>query len=269
MKINKKLFFLGLFALFFISCRLSYKNIEFQRAQNSLKKKNFHEALMHYSRVIKRSPESPISLEAAREAARISLFETQQFSRAIDFFHHLVVYSVDEVERRRAQEAIAFIYFEKLNDYQAAIKEYSRLLVLPITESKKIEFKLAIAKSYFYLNKFNQAIIEINDLLKFELPRDKAFTINHFKASILLTKKEIEPAIQVYRQLLAEYPELSKKEKVGISIAVAYEDMNALDKAISILEEIRPSYDDADFIDIKIKRLKERIANLPGVRRKF
>ena len=67
---------------------------------------------------------------------------------------------------------------------------------------------------------------------------------------------------------MSEFPEKSKHEKIGLIIAVAYEDMSEYDKAIEVLNGIKPDYNDPGFIDIKIKRLEERISNQPGRRRR-
>jgi len=55
-------------------------------------------------------------------------------------------------------------------------------------------------------------------------------------------------------------------DNVAMNIIVCYEELEAFDKAIERLEKMRPTYRDPEFIDLKIKRLKERKANLPGSR---
>ena len=255
--------------LFMLSgCRFSYDNIEYRRAKNAVEKKDYPLALKHYERVIKRDPEGKISLIAAKEASLISLIDTKQFNLAIKFLEHIVLYSENEVDRREAQEKIAFIYFDKINDYKKALINYSKLLVINLPQSKRVEYKQNIAKSDYYLNDFKQALIEIDDLLKLKLTGQEKFQTLYFQAGIYMAMKKIDEAILVYRGLLKEFPLQAKKEKVGMSIAVAYEDMNDFNKAIDILNEIKPTYPDLQFIDIKIKRLKQRLANLPRAERK-
>ena len=63
---------------------------------------------------------------------------------------------------------------------------------------------------------------------------------------------------------MEKYPERAKADNVEMNIIVCYEEMEAFDKAIKRLEKLRSSYQDPEFIDLKISRLRERLANLPG-----
>lgn len=247
-------------------CHLSYDRVEFDRAERALKREQFKEAVKHFSRVIKRSPESDLALEAARNAARVSLFQTEDFIQAIQFFRHVIIYSKSEKERKEAQRNIATIYFDKLTDYKSAIVEFNKLLSLSHSPEDETDYKLYLAKSYFYLNNFFQAKIETDELLKRNLSDEKKFEILLFKGNILMTSKEINEALGVFEQLKKDFPELAKKEKVDMSIAVCYEELNNFAKAISVLEELKADYPHPEFIDLKIKRLEQRQANLPGAK---
>ncbi len=267
-KKNQTKIFLLFFFFALTGCRFSYSDIEFDRASKAAQSKKYSEAIGHYEKVMKKEPESALAINAAREAAKIALFETKQFSLALEFLKHLVLYSPDRAERISSQESMAFIYFDKLNQYDKAIRSYSQLLTLKISDDKRVDYELNIAKSFFYLNQFQQALLEIQNLLNVEKNPDKIFEINLFKASIYLAIKQTEDAVAVYRNLMTSFPEQASKEKVGISVSFAYEDINEFGKAIDILKEIRSSYPDQEFIDIKIKRLEQRMANLPGAKRK-
>lgn len=266
-KSNYTLILKGLLLLFIFSqlgCGFYFQEIEDQRAQKALKNKDHNKALEHFTKILKRSPESDEALSSARTAIKIA--ETNEVNEytTISFLQHLVLYSKEQEERVRSQERIADIFYDKLNDYEKAIVEYTRLLALPILNSAKIEYRTKIARSFYYLNKFDQAISEVNVLLKEEVTQEQKFNLLLFRANVFLTQKKSELAIVDFRNLLKEFPEESNKERIGLIIAIAYEDMNEFEKAIEVLDEIKPDYDDPGFLEIKIKRLQERILNQPG-----
>lgn len=255
--------------LFFSGCSFYYQDVEYKRAKKAVQKADFNKALFHYTRVIKKSPDKEQSLVAANEAAKIALFNLKDFYSAINYFEFLVLYSKNTKDRLQAQEQIAFIYYERLNDYGNSIKEYSKLLALPIEKNKKADFHFKVAKAYYYLNKFQQSVLELEMLLKQELPMEQHFSVRLFKANVLLTNKDFDKAIEEYEYLLNQFPELSSKENLELVIAVAYEDKNDFDKAIKTLEELKSKAEDPEFIEIKIKRLRDRISNQPQEKRKI
>ena len=256
-----------IFATFFLSgCFLSYQNKDYKKAKEALTASKYKQAVKYFDRVIKRHPESSLAMKSAREAAIVSLFHVKDFESAIGFYNHLVINSRDSDERIWAKKNIASIYFEKLTDYKQAIKAYNTLISLPHSLDEKVEYKLAVAKSYYHLNDFYQAEVEVKELLAKKLRPEQRFKADLFRGNILMTAKKLDAAVEVFSQLLKEYPELSKAEKVGVSLAVSYEELNEYDKAIATLEEMKKGNAESDFIDFKIKRLRERRSNLPGYR---
>ncbi|MCB0356317.1 MAG: tetratricopeptide repeat protein, partial [Bdellovibrionales bacterium] len=254
--------------LFLTHCSFYYQDIEVKRAQEAIRAGDYKKAVFHYKRVIKKSPEKPIALTAANEAAKISILNVKDFFSAINLLEFIVLYSKNEMERINAQEKIAYIYFERLNDYENAIKEYSKLIALTAQKAQRIGYQFNVAKSFYYLNKFTQSVFELDSILEEKLTEEQNFTIRLFKANVLITKKDFEKAINEYEFLLEKFPEKAAQEKLALIVAVAYEDMNEFEKAIETLEKLKPKAEDPQFIDIKIKRLQERISNQPGKKRK-
>ncbi len=268
MRKDKKNIYLFLLVFLFSSCGYYYQDIEIKRATQAVKSGDFKKSVYYYSRAIKKSPESSEALLAASEAAQISLLKIQDFHSAIEFFNHIVLYSKDAEQRIQAQEKIAYIYLERLSNYERAIEEYSKLVALPLLTTAKVDFKIKIAKAFYYLNKFEQSIIEVNAVLEEELDDEQRFSLILFKSNVLLTQKKIEEAITELKKLKKDFPQKAKEEKISFIIAVAYEDRNEFEKAAEILNEIKTDYDDPGFIEIKLKRLKERMLNQPGKRKK-
>lgn len=216
--------------------------------------------------MVQRNPETEQAVIAAREGARIAFFETKDYRLALNLFKHLVLYSKDEHERREAQKKIATIYYEHLADYQNAVAEFYRLLDLPHSPEEEFEDRFAIAKSQYFLNRFFQAQAELDALLKKDIPKDQMFDALMLKANIFLARKSMDNAIKTFQQVIAQFPERSKKEDVALNLAVCYEEQKKFNEAIQVLKGLRDSYPTPEFIDMRIKRLQERASYLPGAR---
>lgn len=237
---------------------------EIEEAKKALKKESYDEALIHLERATKRDPESDQALEAGRLAARVALLQTNEFERAIQFYRFLIVHSQDAEERKEAQKKVAAIYFDKLSDFNAAIREYSKILHIPHNSQEGFEAQFSIVKSYYQLNKFYQAEIELDELLKRNLSKENRFQVQLFKANLFLATKRLKKAVESFSQLINDYPKESAEENVALSLAVAYEEQEELDKAIDVLKNLKESYATPEFLELKIKRLEERRKNMPG-----
>jgi tetratricopeptide (TPR) repeat protein len=212
----------------------------------------------------KTKPGSKEALLAAQTGARVAFLEAKDYKRALFFYKYLVLYSESEIERREAQKHLAEIYFERLSDYEQAVVEYNRLLQLPHAPKENTEYRMNVAKSYFYLNKFVQAEAELDLVIRSNPLGTTLFDANLLRANIFLAIRNIDGAISLFKTLMEKFPQQSKDEHVGLSLAVCYEEKNEFKQARAVLNEIRGFYPRPDFIDLKIQRLEEREAQLPG-----
>lgn len=258
--------FIVVAALFTAGCSVSFNNWEYRKAERAAKKSDYKAAVKHYSRVVVRNPESELALTSARKASRISLFQLKNFSKAVDFYRHVVKFSPDSNERRQAQKEIADITFEKQTDYKRAVEEYNRLLILKLPPEDFLDIKLRIAKAHYYQTEFFQAESEAQNALLRAEKGPRRFEIELFLANVFFNTKRMDKAIEAYKKLDQEYPELAAKEKVKMSLVVCYEETEQFKDAISMLETMKDGAADPEFLDLKIARLKERIMNLPGSR---
>lgn len=256
-----------IFALaFFCSCNFSSEKLEIERAEKAAHEKKFEESYKHYSRIIEKDPKAPTGLKASAEAARLAHYELKDFNNAIRLYKNIVLYSPVEKDRTFAQARIAEVYFQSLNDYQNAIVEYNRLLDLPHSMQEEFAYRLAIAKSYFYLNNSFQAQTELNQLEKKFAHKDQVFEILFLRANIMLTSKDLDGAIKVLRDLEKRDPDRYKQEFMGLVLAKCYEEQKNLLAAVEVLESMRSYYPRTEFLNRRIASLKERAALLPGAR---
>lgn len=258
-------FLLGAAFLFSSACTKS-EDIDFNKAQRASSEGNFKVALTNYDRAILRSPQSENALTAAREGSRIALYELKDYHKALNYYRSIILYSPDGVERLSAQKMIASIYMDNLNDYPKAIIEYHKLLELPHNEVEEIQYRLKIARSYYYANNFTQTLIEIDTILKKDLDERDHFDLLVLSANTYMANRELEKAADILIEVIKKYPDLSLKENIALSLAVCYEEQKNFNKAIKVLEELKPNYSRPEYIEVRINRLKERALNAPGAR---
>ncbi len=240
--------------------------MDLQRANRAEKKGDFSEALRYYKRVTAKDPHTDSALEAARAGARVALLDLQDGRAAIEFYRLLIMYSPDQNERREAQVKIAQIYYENLNDYRAAIVEYNKLLQLIRDPNEEFRFRMPLAKSHYFLNQFVQARAELKTLLSKDISGNDKFDVTLLLANISLALKNHEEAAGLFRQLMKDHPDRSRKENVALNLVMALEEQKQFADAIEILQAARSSYPTPEFIDLRIKRLKERQSQLPGAK---
>ncbi|HRO66074.1 MAG TPA: tetratricopeptide repeat protein [Pseudobdellovibrionaceae bacterium] len=239
---------------------------DLKRGNAEVKKGHSRTSITYFERVLKRNPSSPVALQAAREGARVSVFELKDFKKALGFYRHLILYSQDAKEREQAQKDLANVAFDNLNDYEMAAAEYSKLLGLNLPFAEKAKFQIALGRSYFYLGRFEQSESEIDALLKERLQESTRFSALTLKGNILVSKKLFGEAAEIYRQVLKEFPEKSKEENVALQLAVCYEENHDFRSAIQILESTKSDASNLDYVELRIKRLQERLRNQPGAR---
>jgi tetratricopeptide (TPR) repeat protein len=254
------------FVLLSTSCKLSSEKIEFERGEQASQKGESEAALEHFKKIVDKNVKTPLAIRAAKEAARITHYQLKRFREAASFYKHVILYAPDAKDRIEAQKKLADLQFNQTQDYNQAIAEYSRLLDLPHSPDDDLIYRLAIARSYFYLNNFFQAQIEIETIANRGQNKDLLFEAFLLKSNILLTTKKLDDAILTLKQMIANYPERAKAENIGLILAVTYEEQKNYPKAIETLEQIKDTYPRKAFIEQKIKTLKERQSHLPGAR---
>lgn len=242
-------------------------DLEMQRGEKALEAGDYEKAVHHFRRVMKADSSQEKSLRAAEKAAQASLFELKNFHEALSFYKHIVIHSSDRAQMLAAQKKVAEIVFRNLGEYEQAVREYFRLLELPHTDKEQQEYRLALARSYFFLNNFYQSQVEIDQILKGR-PREhpENFSALLLRANIFVSTKETDKAIEAFKEIIELFPERSKDEQIYLSLAMCYEEKKDFDRAIEILTGALPHYPTPEFLKLRIQRLETRKSLLPGAR---
>lgn len=251
-------------ALLLSGCSFSLDGLRFYRAQVQISQRHYAAALPLLQKIIEDSPDDDRALQAARRGARVAHFEAKAYQQAVNFYKFIILKSDDVIERQNAQKNIAQIYFDDLQDFDQSVTEFERILKFDNPPEEAFRYRLNLAKAYFRLNNAEQALNELDVLLSQKLDVDETFDILALKANVMVSNHKLPEAAQLWEKIIKDFPEQSKKGKVGLNLVVCYEELKQFDKAIEVLEGMRPQYPNPDFLEMRISRLKERQYNQPG-----
>lgn len=252
-------------AFFLLSCTPPEAR-DYERASEEAAKAHYRVALSYFDRVLKRDQSGQWALKAAREGARISVFELKDYKKAVDYLRHLVLHSGDPLELEQAQRQLADVYFENLNDYPKAYAEFSKLLTMKLSSIERAKIQIKMARASFYLGDFSQAESEVETVLNNPLESASRFQALNLKGNILVAQKNYQKAAEIFRLVLKDFPEVAISENVPLQLAVCYEEDQRYREAIGVLETLRPTYRPPEYIELRIKRLQEKIRNQPGAK---
>ncbi|PWU19598.1 MAG: hypothetical protein C5B49_05500 [Bdellovibrio sp.] len=239
---------------------------ELHRGEGEARQGHWLEALSHYEKLLKLDTSRPELLKASREGARIAYFELKDYRRALVFYQNLAYHSQDPSETLQAQRQVVAIYFEHLGDYERVIVEAGKLLGVERDPLLKIEDRLKIARSHFHLNRFSQALYEIEEAQRVPESKNMQFDLMLLKANVLTADKRFPEAVGLLRTLMKDSRDRAIKENVPMTLAVCFEEMKDFSGAVRVLESIESESPVPEYIKWRLKHLKERMINAPGAR---
>lgn len=239
---------------------------EFNDAQAYASKDQWRKAAQYYDQVIKRNPQSLIAVKSMKEVARIHFMQTKDYKKSAYYYQLLVLHSPDEQERIEAQKQLASIYFESLQDYERAAIEYSKLAGSSRLDTEKATYKLAGARSYYYLGNYFQTLSEINEILNLKSEQSTEFQARLLMGNVYVAQKNFTKAAEIFREIIQKFPEKALQENVYLVLSLSYEENGDYQKALEVLDKIKGIYQPQEYIELRLKRIKERARNQPGAR---
>ncbi len=200
------------------------------------------------------------------ESAAIIRFEIQDYERAVRQYRKIILNSDDEMQRIHAQEAIAEIYLENLQNHSFALKELQVLEPLLKDEKTKEKTKLKISQAQYFTGNYQQALDEINISLK--TANGEKLNFLKLKAQVLVAEKKYKEALQVFNNIYEQSPVFFEKENLFMATSVVYEENEDFKEALEYLYKFEKQIKDKQYFELRIKRLKQRLMNKPLFRGK-
>ncbi len=199
--------------------------------------------------------------KALVEAARIARFEVQDYNRALRLNREIVLKSEDSKQRLNAQEVLAEIYLENLQNYGQALNELMILEQLVPDLLHKEKLRLKIAQAQFLTGNPKGSLEYIDASIKTANLEKKNFL--KLKAQALIATQRFDESLVVYEELRTLDADFFAKENLYVAASIAYEEKQDYAAALAYLEKYHEQIKDKSYLELRTKRLKERLANKP------
>ncbi len=258
------------FVSFLVGCGLNSSKKQYVLAEKLWIDGKYKPAVTEFEKVYSRDPRGQLGQQALFRAAMTQAYFLSEYPEAVKKFRTYSQVAHEPESVWEAQKQVGELLFTKLEQYEAAAQHYQTLLrKKPAHPEDDPFFEFRIAKSYFYLWKFADAL-QVYRALQKDYPgsayAEKAALevgATYFTRGEQLQEKGTESyqeAIDAYREFLKKYPRSDLLPQAKFGIASCLEEMDQLDAAYNAYEELRSTYPSPKVIEIKLARIRERKA---------
>lgn len=255
-----RLFCLSLVILLSVACNNPVQD-DLQVAEHLYSEQRYAEALTFYARFLESHPQAKNADKILLKIGEIQYYDSQDIEKAIATYDKVIAAWPGTDSAVTALESKAAL-LDKQNDFREIIAVYEALLKYPQAREKKgEEYRYQIGKAYLKLRDYNQAKLELGQMLQ-EFPNTK------FKANVYLDiaeahfrEREWSRAIEYYQTLVREVPDSPLLVQARFNWALALENLGEWSEALRIFESIRGDYPNKEVIHQKIRSLERRRAS--------
>ncbi len=254
-------------AVFAFSCQSRSEKL-YSTAYEKINQNEFKEAVELLESSADLEKNNVQKTKALFEAARLLRFEIHDYEKALKILRIIVLDSKDSKMRILAEESIAEIYFDHLQNYHEALKEL--LILEPLLNNAKkresVRFKIAQA---LRLTGSNLASLDYIEMSLKNNPTEP-FQFHKLRAQILQSQQKFDEALKSYELIFEKNPTYFTSENLFNSVSSIYEEKKDYKLAIEYLEKNAEHISDKSYLELRIKKLKEKQINKPfskGVRK--
>jgi tetratricopeptide (TPR) repeat protein len=240
----------------------------YQQASTELENGNYASAAELLEKTSQLESDNVQKFRYMAEAARVYRFELQKYQKALSLLKNIILAAEEEGQRIAAQESITEIYYENLQDYSTALKELQILEPLLKDTNKKEKVRLRIAQMLYLTGNNKQALEEISSAEKYVKFQGLQFL--KLKAEILLAERRYKETLQTYEELRSKNSNYFAEENLYIAASIVYEENEQYTEGLNYLLKYEPAIKDKTYYELRVKRLKAKIANKPlskGIRK--
>ena len=241
----------GLFLFFLPGCFYFISPI--RKAEKALKKGNCEQAREFFIESRKKN------MKFAEKAGK--LCQHKNLRETLWFYQYLSLREQDEKKSLNFKETLADLYFKEVRDYERALEVYFSLREKSSSTSKKWFYSFRMALSYYEMGKWEMSLKEIEGLLKQSVSKER-IKVLFLKARTLLMQKKYKKAEAEFRQIKEKDFKFFKENNLFLYLSFIYESKKEFQQAVLELESFQST---SEFLANKIKRLKIRKNNQPGV----
>lgn len=254
-----------------LACTLESPKRHFVRAEWLWSEGNYAAAIIEYDRTIKKSPKSPLGLQALYRSAGLLAVFLNRYEDAIERYQSFIDRSEDAELVWNAKKEMGEILFTHLGRYKRAAEHYQDMITIRPKDANVPLFKFRIAKAEFFLWKFvdarqsfqklydenphnewgEQALLEIAQSYYTQGEQEPGGYADSHNSDYLL-------AIKAYEKFLKAFPQSARVPEAKFGIASCYEELDQLAQAVEMYESIRTTYPSPGVVNVRLERLGHR-----------
>jgi TolA-binding protein len=235
--------------------------------------RSYAAAVTEFEKVIAKDPRGKLGMQATYRAANTQALFLSEYAEAVKKFRLYAQGPVDPQSAWEAKVQIGEILFTKTEQYDQTIAHYQLLLRERPRAPEAPEFLYRIGKSWFFLLRFSDALASFQEIVK-DFPTSPwaekaAFEtgVTYFTRGEQQGEKEGDPyqeALVAYQSFVRKYPKSSLVPEARFGIAACMEEKGQLEQAYGAYSSLKAVYPSPRVIEIKLARLKERVAHKGG-----
>lgn len=270
---SRKLLFLliGPVLILNSSCTSQNPRDRFLLAERLWQQKNYSAAVAEYEKVTQKDPSSELGIKAALRAAMTQTLFLNENLGALRKLNRIIETNRESPLAHEAYKQIGEILFLRLEQYEQAIQHYERMLDLYPNDPSKDEYMYRIGKSQFHLLRFEDSILTFR-ILASKYQTSEWGTRARFEIGVSeqikghqLQQKEarlangaFKDAIKEFTAFIQAHPNDPLALEAKFEIGNCYEEMDQIDAAHKVFEEIRTLYPNRTVVELKLRRIAER-----------
>lgn len=219
-------------------------------------------AVSEFEKVIAKDQSGKLGLQAMFRAATTQYLFLSQYGDAVKKFQIFIQFSQDAALIWESQLQIGEILFLKTEQYDQAIQHYRTLLEQNPTAKEAPEFLFRIGKSQFFLFQFDQAIQTYRQLIEKHIvgPFVEKAMYEIGNTYLAQGNDSYDAAKNAFKKFIVIYPKSVLVSDAKFGIASCMEELDQLDEAYEGFAALKGNYPSPDLIEMKIKRIRQRIA---------
>ena len=223
-------------------------------------------AILEFEKVYQREPRTKLGQTALYRAAMTQALFLKQYPEALEKLKMFVQLSTDLPLVWKVQLEMGEIFYSNIESYDQALSHYQEMVLKQPLAPEVPELLFRMAKSEFFLFRFDQALQRFQNLIHrypHSLWAEKALLevgITYFTRGENQRKSsDFNLAIQAYQSFIQQFPKSELAAQARFGIASCYEELDRQSEALALYLSLEKNYPSPGVIQIKIARLKKRI----------
>lgn len=245
-----------LLIFFLSSCVKSQGVTQLDLAREHEDNKEYTAALKIYEKIFQTSSNKELVLLSAFRSQEIAYLHLKDYKKTRKYLVYFIANAKSFSESQEALKRLAFIEHKVLNLYEPAIGSYHRLL--GSNKLEKLEEKtlrLEMARCYYAINKFDEALQELQRINMSEESDDYKVTVLMLQSNILQSQGKTALAVEIIDKILLLKISDENRKDVVLNKAIILEHEEKYKEALSALEQLPSSGEVIESKKVQLRRL--------------